>query len=524
MNYELELMNYEQKVNGNSRLNKPVKCIRIICSFICFSVYTKMFYSIIIYKTVPQRSVPCGGRTMNIRQHNPGLNIIIVGAGKVGQTITETLTQEGHDIALIDSDPAKIRDITNQFDILGVVGNGASLATQREAGVDQADLLVAVTDSDELNLLCCIVASQFGNCSTIARVRTPDYSADASYLRDKLGLDMIFNPELESARDMARILYLPTALEVNSFAHGLADMIRFRIPEDNRLDNMSIRDLGMNITNDILICGVERDGAVTIPSGDFLLKSGDIISFVGTRKESSRFLKDIGFRTKQVRSTMIVGGGRVSHYLADLLLKRGIEVKIIENDRERCEELNELLPKALIINGDGTNTELLKEEGISDIGSFVPMTGIDEENILLSLYAGKNSNAKIITRIKRSNFSEVIGNLDLGSVIYPKYITSEAIIKYVRAKTAGVGSNIETLYQIFDDRAEALEFRITEKSRVTDTELIDLKVKKGVLVACILREGKLIIPSGHDYIKSGDNVVIVTTHKGFTSITDILDE
>ncbi|MBO4636763.1 MAG: Trk system potassium transporter TrkA [Clostridiales bacterium] len=461
---------------------------------------------------------------MNIRRSDPGLKIIIVGAGKVGQTITETLTQEGHDIALIDNDPSKVREITNLYDILGVVGNGASLEIQREAGVDQADLLVAVTDSDELNLLCCIVASQFGKCSTIARVRTPDYSADASYLRDKLGLDMIFNPELESAKDMARILYLPTALEVNSFAHGLADMIRFKIPEGNRLDNMSIRDLGMTITNDILICGVDRDGEVTIPSGDFQLRSGDIISYVATRKESSRFLKEIGFKTRQVKSTMIVGGGRVTHYLADLLLKRGIEVKIIENDRERCEQLTELLPRAIIINGDGTNTELLKEEGISEVGSFVPMTGIDEENILLSLYAGKNSNAKVITRIKRSNFSEVIGNLDLGSVIYPKYITSEAIIKYVRAKTAGVGSNIETLYQIFDDRAEALEFRITEQSRVTDTELIDLRVKKGVLVACILRGGKLIIPSGHDFIKSGDNVVIVTTRKGFTSITDILEE
>lgn len=451
-----------------------------------------------------------------------GLKIVIIGCGKVGQTLVEQLSNEGHDITIIDKDSSKVQQISNLYDVMGVIGNGASLEAQKDAGVENANLIIAVTGSDELNLLCCIIAKQFGKCSAIARVRTPDYSKEANYLRDKLGLAMIINPDLEAAKQTARVLYLPTALEVNSFAHDQAEMIKLKIPEDNILNDMSIAQLGSQITNDILICAVERDNTLTIPSGSFVLKSGDIISFVSTRKGAKTFLKKIGFPTKQVHNTMIIGGGRSAYYLANELLHNGIDVKIIENERARCDELSTLLPDAVIINGDGTNADVLKEEGIENYDSFVPLTGIDEENVMLTLYAKQISKAKVITKINRISFADVISNLDLGSVIYPKYITSEAIIAYVRAKTASRGSSIETLYHIFDSKAEAIEFSVTKDSGVTGTPLKSLPLKPNLLISFISRRGNIIIPSGNDEIMPGDHVMIVTTNTGFTDIKDIL--
>lgn len=451
-----------------------------------------------------------------------GLNIIIVGCGKVGRALVEQLSKEGHFITIIDKNPEKIQSLTNLYDIMGIVGNGASYSVQMEAGIEDADLIISVTDSDELNLLCCTVAKQVGDCSAIARVRTPDYSKEVSYLRDKLGLAMIINPELEAAKEAARILYLPTALEINSFAHGQAELIKIKVPVGNTIDGMTIAHLGRKIAPNILICAVERDGEVTIPAGDFTIQRGDIISFAASRKVAKQFLEDIGFKTNQVGNTMIIGGGKSTYYLAKLLMNMGIEVKIIESNRQKCEELSILLPKAIIINGDGTDEELLKEEGIETAESFVPLTGIDEENVMLTLYARKVSKAKVITKINRMTFKTVLNDLDLGSVIYPRYITSEAIVAYVRAKRASRGSDIETLYHIFDSKAEAIEFRIREESSVTDVCLANLSLKKNLLIAFINRNGKIIIPSGNDCIRVGDTVTIVTTHTGLKDIRDIL--
>lgn len=451
-----------------------------------------------------------------------GLNIIIVGCGKVGRALVEQLSKEGHYITIIDKNPEKIQSLTNLYDIMGIVGNGASYSVQMEAGIEDADLIISVTDSDELNLLCCTVAKQVGDCSAIARVRTPDYSKEVSYLRDKLGLAMIINPELEAAKEAARILYLPTALEINSFAHGQAELIKIKVPEGNTIDGMTIAHLGRKIAPNILICAVERDGEVTIPAGDFTIQRGDIISFAASRKVAKQFLEDIGFKTNQVSNTMIIGGGKSTYYLAKLLMNMGIEVKIIESNRQKCEELSILLPKAIIINGDGTDEELLKEEGIETAESFVPLTGIDEENVMLTLYARKVSKAKVITKINRMTFKTVLNDLDLGSVIYPRYITSEAIVAYVRAKRASRGSDIETLYHIFDSKAEAIEFRIREESSVTYVCLANLSLKKNLLIAFINRNGKIIIPSGNDCIRVGDTVTIVTTHSGLKDIRDIL--
>ena len=425
-----------------------------------------------------------------------GLKIIIVGCGKVGTTLVEQLSKEGHDIIIIDKNAKKVQEIANIYDIMGIVGNGASYSVQMDAGIEDTDLIISVTESDELNLLCCTVAKQVGDCAAIARVRTPDYSKEAGYLREKLGLAMIINPELEAAREAARILFLPSALEVNSFAHGQAELIKFAIPAGNILDGLQIAELRGKIETNILVCGVERDGEVHIPSGDFILQQRDVISVVASRKIAREFLSHIGFETKHV--------------------------KIIESNKERCEELSILLPKAIIINGDGTDQELLREEGLPYVESFVPLTGIDEENILLTLHTRQVSKAKVITKINRINFKDVIAKLDLGSVIYPRYITSEAIIAYVRARQASLDSNIETLYHMFDHRVEAIEFRVYEESAVTNIPLKDLALKKDLLFCFINRNGAIILPNGQDSIQVGDTVMVVTTHTGFNDLRDIL--
>ena len=452
-----------------------------------------------------------------------GFRIIVVGAGKVGKTITRRLTDEGHNLVVIDRSESKLEELSNQCDCMLLTGSGASHQTLEEAGITDSDLLIAVTDSDELNLLCCTIAKQFNpDISTIARVRNPDYGNEIPYLMNRLAIDRIINPEFEAAVDAARLLFLPAAISINSFAHGTAEIVKIEIPEGSILDEKSIAYLGKNITNDLVIVGVERDGELTIPNGDFVLKSGDIISFVSSRKVCIQFLKRIGFNSRSVHNTMIIGGGKSAYYLADQLLKSGIYVKIIEKSHARCEELSVLLPKAMVIHGDGTESGVLEEAGIATTDALVALTGIDEENIMLTLHAKQVSKAKVVTKINRITFTKVINNLNLGSVIYPKYITAENIITYVRAKQASIGSNVETMYQLQDGQAEAIEFKVKDTPSINGIPLKDLKLRPGVIVSFIIHDGQLIIPTGTDCISEGDNVMIVTSHKGFTDLTDIL--
>lgn len=457
-----------------------------------------------------------------IPHENRGLNIIIAGCGKVGITLIDQLSKEGHYITVIDKNPTKLQTLSNNYDVMTVCGNGAGYSVQREAGIESADLIIAVTDSDELNLLCCTVASRSGKCSAIARVRTPDYSIEVNYLKNRLGLARIINPELEAANEVTRILSLPTALDVTPFAHGQVEMVKIKIPENSFLDNMEIQNISKNISTDFLISAVERNGEVFIPSGSFILKSGDIMSVVAARRDILSTIKKMNFKSTPIKNTLIIGGGKVAYYLAKQLLNIGFDVKIIEQDRERCEELSILLPKAIIINGDGTDEDLLKEEGIHNCDSFVPLTGIDEENIMLTLYASKVSNAKAVTKINRINFTNVIAGLDLGSVVYPRFLTSEAIIAYVRAMKNSMNSGIETLSHLFNQRVEAIEFKTKEAPAVTNIPLIDLKLKNNLLICVINRNGRVFIPSGQDCFMDGDSVVLVTTHRGFNDINDIL--
>lgn len=454
--------------------------------------------------------------------HEKGLKIIIVGCGKVGRTLVQRLSSEGHNITIIDQKASRLEVITNLYDVMAVEGNGASYTLLKEAGVEEADLMISVTNSDELNLLCCTLATQAGKCAAIARVRTPDYSNEVGYLREKLGLAMVLNPELQAAREMARILYLPSSLEVNSFAHDQAELVKFEISKNSPLNGLLIRDLPRKIGVSTLIGAVERNGEVYIPSGLFTLESGDIPCLVADQQKAREFLSRIGEKARIVRDTLIVGGGRAAFYLADELLRAGVRVKIIEIDRDRCEELSVLLPGAVIINGDGCDKNLLLEEGIADAEGFVALTGIDEENIILTLFAKEVSHAKVITKINRIEFTEVIAHMDLGSVIYPKDMAAETIQGYVRARKASINSNVETLYHMYDQRVEAIEFMVKETSAITGTPLKDLKLKDNLLVSAIFRDGQAFIPSGQDSIHVGDTVMVITTHTGLNDILDVM--
>lgn len=452
------------------------------------------------------------------------MRIIIVGCGKVGRTITEQLSQEGHDVAVIDTDSTVIHDITNNFDVMGVVGNGASYTIQKEAGIEEADLLIAVTGSDELNLLCCLFARKAGNCSTIARVRNPMYNKEINFIKGELGLSMVINPEYAAATEIARLLRFPSAIKIDTFAKGRVELMKFIIAEGSVLHNCSLMDVAKKIQSDILVCAVERKDEVVIPNGNFVLQEKDVISIVASPTNARDFFKEIGVETHQVKSTMIVGGGTIAYYLAAQLLTMGIDVKIVEMDKARCENLSELLPKAVIINGDATNQDVLMEEGITRCESFVSLTGIDEGNIFLSLFAKSVSkDAKVVTKVNRISFDEIINTFHLGSLIYPKFITSEYIIQYVRAMQNSIGSNIETLYRIIENKVEALEFLISQDAPVVGVQLEDLKMKDNILIACINRGGKIIIPKGRSKIMVGDTVIIVTTQKGLRDIKDILE-
>ena len=438
------------------------------------------------------------------------LRIIIVGCGKVGHTLTEQLVREGHDITIVDTNERVVRDTTDVFDVMGIQGNGASLSVLKEAGLEEADLVIAVTGSDELNLLCCTIAKKAGGeLAAIARVRNPDYSEELSYLRQQLGLSMIINPELEAAQEIARLLSRPQALTVSAFAKGHAELVRFKIPKGSILHGRRVMQLDDIFHFGYLVCAVENEGHVVIPDGSTMLHEGNDITILASSREAHHIFESIGMYQNSVKSCMIICGGKSSYYLAKQLIEQKMEVKIIESNKERCDVLSTLLPEALVICGDGGDEELLKEEGIDSAEAFVPLTGLDEENILLTLFAKRVPGLKTITKINRITFNDVIDGLELG-------------IAYVRARQNSIGSNVETLYHIFDNRVEAIEFRIGADAPVIGVPIMNLKLKDSLLIACINRGGKIIFPRGQDTIELDDTVIIVTTHSGFGDISDIL--
>lgn len=451
------------------------------------------------------------------------MNIIIAGCGKVGQKITQHLHSELiHNITVIDSRPGVVHDLTNQNDVMGVVGSVINTDVMKEAGIQTADILIAVTGSDELNMLACLLAKKLGNCQTIARVRKPEYAKVLKLFREELSLALVINPEQAAASEMARSLRLPSAIQIDTFAKSRVEIFKFCVPEGSVLNNLRVQDIVAKLNCDVLVCGVERGDETFIPGGSFTIKSGDLLSILTPIHAEAQFFKKIGLKSDAVKDTMIVGGGDTAYYLASKLCDSGVKVKIIEKDEKRCDELCQLLPKATIINGDGTDNNLLLEEGIETVDSFVSLINIDEENVLLSLYAKSVNNGKVITKINRIAYDKVIEQMDLGTTIYPKNITSENIIKFVRAKNNSMGSNIESMHYILDGKAEALEFRIKENSPILGKRIDKLDLKDNLLIACINRNNRVKIPRGSDEFMVGDTVIIVTLRSGFDDIGDIL--
>ena len=455
------------------------------------------------------------------------MNIMIVGCGKVGQTLAEQLNEKGNNITVIDTDAARLAEVTANLDVMGVVGNGATHTVQEEAGIDKTDLLIAVTGSDELNLLCCLIAKKAGDCQTIARVKNPAYSTEAPYLKDELGLAMVINPEHAAAAEIARVLRFPSAIKIDTFAKGRVELLKLRLPEGSRLVGMAVKDVVAKLGCDVLICTVERGDDAYIANGNFVFAERDIITVVASPRNAAHFFKTIGYKNRAVKNVMVVGGGETAQYLCQILHRSGISVKIIDKNRALCDELCIKFPDVDIVCGDASDQALLLEEGIERAEAFVALTGLDEENIFLSLFAKSAGDGKVVTKINRIAFDDVIKHLDLDSTIYPKNITAEIIVRYVRAMKNSMGSSMETLYNIIKGKVEAAEFTVTAGSPVLDTPLMELQLKKDVLIAAIIRRGRhgeraVVIPRGSDTIAEGDGVVVVARAMSIKDIADIL--
>lgn len=451
------------------------------------------------------------------------MNILIVGCGKIGATILASLVNEGHNVTAIDSNPDVLSQLANVYDIMSVCGNGADCETLEEAGVSEIDLLIATTDSDEFNMLSCFLGKRMGAKYTIARIRNPQYNdSSLGFMKQQLDLSMSINPEKMAAKELYHLLKLPSATKVESFSVRNFQIIELRLKVDSVLDGIKLSDLRSKFSAKFLICAVERDEEAYIPDGNFILKKGDRIALTAKQSEFAKLLKEMGILQKQARRVMILGGSRTSYYLAKMLSLSGNNVTLIERNREICEELCDAIPKATIINGDGANVELLAEEGLDSLDAFVALTGIDEENILLSSFAVNKNVPKVIAKVNRDELIPLAEQWGLDSIVSPKKIITDVILRYVRALENSVGSSVETLYKMLDDKVEVLEFSVKPDFLQLGICLKDLKTKPNTLIAGIMRDRKTIIPTGDDMLLAGDKVVVIAANQRINTLSDIL--
>lgn len=451
------------------------------------------------------------------------MKIVIVGDGKVGYNIAKQLLAEGHDIVVIDNNPDVLEESLQKLDVLVVNGNGVTLKTQEEAGVANSDLLIAATSADEINLLCCILAKKLGCEHTISRLSNPEYVESIQYMRSDFGLSMTVNPELTAAREIFRILQFPSFLKRDSFAKGRVEIVELKLSQDSVLVGKKLEKLSEVLRGvKVLVCAVDRGGEVCIPDGSFELKANDKITVTAPRNELVKLIKALKIGNQKIKNVLIIGGSKIAVYLSDELIKSGVNVKIIEQNLEKCRTLSERLPNAVIINGDGTLQDTLVTEGIEDTDAVVSLTNIDEENLIISMYADSCNVPKTVTKINRTEYIKLFKDKDIGSIICPKMLASYEIIRYVRAMGNTTGGSVKTLYRIVDEKVEALEFAVTDSTRYVGEPLKKVNLKNNILLACITRMGKAIIPSGNDYMMAGDTVVVVTTAEGkYKDINDI---
>ena len=438
------------------------------------------------------------------------MKIIIVGDGKVGLALTRQLSREDHDITVIDSNP-RVNETLEKYDVMIVNGNGASLETLREAGVAEADLVIAATSSDEINMLCCVTAKYFADVHTIARVRNPAYAEQLVQLRSQFGLSMTINPERQAANEIVRLLQYPSFLKRESFAKGRIEIVELEVKAGSRIEDLALHQL-YQVSGGILVCAVERKGEITIPNGSFVLRAGDHIHVTAQAIDLSKLLKTLEITPQRVRQVLVVGGSRTAYHLSLRLLKMGMGVKIIEQQHDRCLELADLLPKATIIEGDGSQFQLLLQEGIAESDAVVTLTNMDEENIVISLYANHVGVPKVITKVNRMEYTEIFDGSGLGSIISPRDLCSASIVHYVRAMgNTPEGGSMLSLHRMIGDRLEALEFAIGKSTRYIGTPLKNIPLRKGVLMSCITHRGKTIIPNGDSCFYPEDIILVVTS-------------
>lgn len=452
------------------------------------------------------------------------MKIIIIGLGTIGKTILKNLADEDHNITIIDEDKKKVEGLIERYDVSGVVGNGASLSIQKEAGMKNADLAIVLTDSDELNIFACLVAKKLGVKNTITRVRNPEYSRQIMDMQDELGISMIVNPEKDTANEIFNLINLPSIGQVDHFGNGRALLVEIVAEHGCSLIGQTLISIGKSLSTRVLICAVQRGSEVIIPTGNFLIREGDRIHLTSDAKSLRDFIAEINLVRSPLKNIMIVGGGKIGYYLSDELSRKKYKIKLIEGNRETAEELAESLPKVTVIHGNGTQHDLLIEEGIEAMDAFVALSGIDEENMVVSMFANKLNVRKTITQIKSDDLYGMLDELGINNIVSPKNIVADRVISYIRAIANKRGSNVLTLYRLVNDQVEALEFLAKRKQdKIYDKPLKELRIKKDCLIACIIRENEVVIPDGNSTIKIGDNVIVVTTHKNFDDLIDIFE-
>ena len=451
------------------------------------------------------------------------MKIIIAGTGKVGRSVAAVLTEEEHDVTVIDMDPETVSLVSNDLDVICVEGNAADPEVLRGAGAEKADLVVAATEKDEVNMVCGIAARKLGARHVIARIRDPRYLHQVEFLREAMGLSKIINPEYECAKEISRILRFPGASRVDSFSKGSVEIVEHRIPEHGALNGVALKDLGTRFGARVLVALVERDGAALIPNGDTVLRSGDRLSITGSTKELRHFFVSIGEYKRPVRNVMIMGGGRTAVYLTRLLQESGIDVTVVERDRARCDELCDLVPRAHIVFGDATYCDVLREDGITSADGFVALTGDDGDNIITSLYALSCEVEKIVTKVNHEHFTDILNNSGLDSIVSPKEIVAMQLARYVRGLSASAdSSSVETLYRLVDGRVEVLEFQVGENSACIRVPLRQLRLRENVLISALIRGSKTILPDGDTVILPGDHAVVVTAAGRLRNLDEIL--
>lgn len=447
--------------------------------------------------------------------------IIIVGLGKLGSTLTKQLSTEGHDIVVVDPDNSVVSSTVDAYDVMGICGNGATYEVLKEAGAAKAKLIIAATGSDELNILCCLFAKHMGTENTIARVRNPDYAGQSQFLRNDLGISMTVNPEYETANEISRIIRFPSAANLDSFASGRVEIARVRIHSDNPLCDMPIHEMRKKTKAKVIICAVQRNESVFIPSGDFVLHCDDVISITGTRAELSSFMKQTGVYKQKIKNVMIVGGGRIAYYLAKLLSDTGRNIKLIELKDERCRHMSDMLDDVTVIHGDGTDQDILEEQCIDGQDALIALTGIDEENIIVSMYAESKGVNKVITKVNRHSYS-ILNDIGLETVVSPQIVAGNLVTRYVRALHNSAGnSQIQTLYKLVGGKVEAAEFIVPEDAGYLNIPFKELELMPNLLIGCIIRNGKIIFPGGDDVMKANDSVIVVTAGRIIEDLHDI---